>query len=76
MPHEYWNGKRVKLCRWFYCKYCYKSIRPEIGDGVVICPCCHYGLAPLDEVIEAGSLGVWYASLVKRFNEKYGQRVQ
>lgn len=63
--------KGIKLGRWFYCKYCYKSIRPEIGDGVVICPECHYGLAPLDEVQEAGSLTAWYEGIVRAFNKRH-----
>lgn len=63
--------RRIKLGRWFYCKYCYKSIRPEIGDGVVICPDCGYGLAPLDAVRKAGSLQVWYEGIVREFNRKY-----
>lgn len=57
----------IKLGRWFYCKYCYKNIRPEIGDGVVVCPECNYGLAPLEEVQKAGSLKVWYEGIVRDF---------
>ena len=62
--------QKLKLGRWFYCKYCYKSIRPQIGDGVVVCPNCDAGLAPLNDVLEAGSLSAWYDGIVRRFNEE------
>lgn len=65
---------KIRLGRWFYCKYCYRSIRPEIGDGVVMCPICNYGLAPLDAVEKAGSLEAWYRDLVAKFNAKYGSK--
>lgn len=54
-----------KLGRWVYCKYCYKSVRPQLHllDGLVRCSECGYGLAPLDKVIEAGSYEKWYDEL-------------
>jgi hypothetical protein len=46
-----------KLGRWVYCKYCYKNVRPQLdfNNGIVKCSKCGDGLAPLDEVIKAGS---------------------
>ena len=37
----------MKLGRWIYCKYCYKSVKPELG-GIyqVVCSECGYGLTP------------------------------
>lgn len=58
-----------KLGRWFYCKYCYKNIRPLANslEGIVVCPECNYGLAPLEAVIEAGSLQAWYEQIERAF---------
>ena len=37
----------VKIGRWIYCKYCYKSVKPELG-GIyqIVCPECNSGLTP------------------------------
>jgi hypothetical protein len=39
------NG--IKLGRWADCKYCYSTVTPLIGDGVVYCSECGYGIADL-----------------------------
>ena len=50
-----------KLGRWNYCKYCYRnvSISADLGEGIIICNNCGYGLAPLAEVIKLGSYQKW-----------------
>lgn len=50
-----------KLGRWVYCKYCYKNVQPKLDfdQGLVRCAECRSGLAPLDEVIKAGSYKKW-----------------
>lgn len=50
-----------KLGRWVYCKYCYKKVLPRLAfiEGLVQCPKCEAGLAPLKEVIRAGSYKEW-----------------
>lgn len=57
----------VKLGRWAYCKYCHKNVIPMVGDGIVECSECGYGLAPLDDVIEAGSYKKWYEKICRTF---------
>lgn len=54
-----------KLGRWTYCKYCYAQVLPvfSFGGGTVICSKCNSGLAPLKEVIVAGSLKRWEQGL-------------
>lgn len=54
-----------KLGRWIYCKYCYKNVLPKFsfGGGVVLCSECQSGLAPLEDVIKAGSLKKWEQDL-------------
>lgn len=61
---------KLKIGRWVYCKYCYKSVKPIIddGEGLVICSKCGQGLAPLDEVIKAGSYDKWYQRKSSTFN--------
>lgn len=57
----------IKLGRWVYCKYCCKNVRPTVGDGIVKCSECGYGLAPLDAVIEAGSYKKWYEKICHNY---------
>lgn len=54
-----------KLGRWVYCKYCCKHILPHFsfGDGLIQCPDCGSGLAPLKGVITAGSYQQWEQGL-------------
>lgn len=54
-----------KLGRWVYCKYCYKNVQPILAfyDGLIECSECKAGLAPLDDVIKAGSYQKWYEKL-------------
>lgn len=67
-----------KLGRWAYCKYCYKNVRPKLDfdQSLIRCPKCGAGLAPLDQVIEAGSYQKWhekvlldYARMMKYLDE-------
>lgn len=67
-----------KLGRWAYCKYCYKHVLPYLsfGDGVIQCPDCGAGLAPLKDVIVAGSYQKWrekieldYARMMKYLDD-------
>ena len=35
------------LGRWFYCKYCDRTVRPWLGSvNQIVCPECGYGLTP------------------------------
>jgi len=54
-----------KLGRWVYCKYCYKKVLPKLAfiEGFIQCSKCGAGLAPLEEVIRAGSLQQWESDL-------------
>ena len=54
-----------KLGRWTYCKYCYKHVLPMLSfsGGLILCPKCQSGLAPLKDVIKAGSLKKWEQDL-------------
>ena len=75
---------KPKLGRWVYCKYCYKNVRPKMDffDGLVKCSLCGAGLAPLNQVIEAGSYQKWnekvfldYARMMRYLDEiKEGTR--
>ncbi len=58
------NGE-PKVGRWIYCKYCYKNVIPQINyfEDLIQCSECNYGLAPLDEVIKAGSYKKWYEKI-------------
>ena len=62
----------MKVGRWVYCKYCYKSVSPTLDyiERLVVCPVCNSGLAPLDDVIKAGSYTAWLASVARRFIEQ------
>lgn len=38
---------KVKIGRWIYCKYCHKTVKPQLGSVYqVLCPECGYGLTP------------------------------
>ena len=37
----------LKLGRWRYCKSCYKNVLPRIGDGVIACAECDFGIGLL-----------------------------
>ncbi len=65
----------LKLGRWVYCKYCYRNVRPGIHpDGsIVVCTECYHGLAPVDEVISAGSYQRWKEELDRKFAERNAQ---
>jgi hypothetical protein len=41
------NTSKVTLGRWISCKYCYKNVKPRLGDdySIVLCSECGYGLA-------------------------------
>ena len=56
LKQKEWNGE---LPSKVYCKYCYKNVRPELGDGVVICSECGYGLAPFEGLEEFGSYNAY-----------------
>lgn len=68
----------IRLGRWFWCKYCSRNIQPCIGaDGsIVVCPRCDHGLAPVKEVIEAGSLRAWYERLEREWYERHFSRTE
>lgn len=70
---------RPRLGRWVYCKYCYRNVKPELSvlDDLIKCGNCGAGLAPLRNVIEAGSYKHWYEGIVEQFYrhiEKEGGR--
>jgi hypothetical protein len=63
VPADVVPESRVKLGRWWYCKYCYKHVRPvktyanipELGGlllDLVSCSECGAGLARLKDVEE------------------------
>jgi hypothetical protein len=54
-----------KLGRWVYCKYCYKKVLPKLAfiEGVVQCSVCKAALAPLKEIVQAGSYRRWEEAL-------------
>ncbi|GAA2650816.1 hypothetical protein GCM10010425_74480 [Streptomyces spororaveus] len=56
----------------WYCKYCYHRRRIDIGpDGsLIVCTVCGYGLAPLEDVIAAGSVRTWYEGICDAFYRK------
>jgi len=33
-----------------YCKYCYEDRETEMGDGIIVCTVCGYGLAVIAPV--------------------------
>lgn len=60
-----------KLGRWVYCKYCYKNVLPNLAffDGLIECSECKAGLAPLEDVIRAGSYQTWENNLWKQYSK-------
>lgn len=54
-----------KLGRWVYCKYCKLNVLPRltIVEGLIQCTRCEAGLAPIRDVITAGSYKRWEADL-------------
>ncbi|WP_411144903.1 hypothetical protein [Streptomyces sp. x-80] len=56
----------------WYCKYCYRRRRIGVGpDGsLIVCTVCGYGLAPLEDVIAAGSMRTWYEGICDAFYSK------
>lgn len=53
----------------WYCKYCYQRQPIDIGpDGsLIICTVCEYGLAPLEDVVAAGSMRTWHEGICDAF---------
>jgi len=62
--------RRLLPSKW-YCKYCYGTHPIDWGpDGsIVICLNCGAGLAPTEDVIEAGSLRSFYERIEADFAE-------
>ncbi len=60
-----------KLGRWVYCKYCYKHVLPHFsfGAGLIQCPECESGLAPLKDVIVAHSYEEWERNLEQEYRK-------
>lgn len=69
---DLYERTKPKLGRWTYCKYCYKSVLPLVGPdfSIVVCSCCGYGLAPMREVCEFGSLQAWKCHIIELFEGK------
>ena len=63
-----------KLGRWVYCKYCYKNVLPRLSllDGLIQCTECLSGLAPLKDVIVAGSYEAWERDLWSAWHLLHG----
>lgn len=61
--------RRKLIPQVWYCKYCYRRQRIDIGpDGsLIICTVCGYGLAPLEAVFAAGSMRTWWEGICDRF---------
>lgn len=60
------------LGRWTWCKYCGRNVRPVVSRcySVILCDRCGYGLAPMREVCEAGSLAAWRGKIHAEFAAK------
>lgn len=70
------RGREMQKCgsipKVWYCKYCHKRRQIDIGpDGsIVVCTACRYGLAPMPDVIAAGTMQAWYDGICERFEEE------
>lgn len=55
-----------KLGRWVYCKYCKLNVLPRLAsfEALIQCSRCEAGLAPLRDVIPAGSYKRWETDLI------------
>ena len=59
-----------KVEKLVYCKYCYKNVKPMINyyEDLIQCSECNYGLAPLRDIIKAGSYEKWNEKITLDFD--------